>query len=97
MHAAGIAAVQGLGGDWRLHAQNLFWRAAQCVLVARMTLEDEWIAEHARHKGWSHRRLWLGLPSDKEWAQRRRRQRERRAAAKEARRGAARDLELGRA
>ena len=89
----------------RMHARSSLGRAAQCVLVARMTLEDEWIAEHARHKGWSHRRLWLGLPSDKEWAQRRRRRREERAAAKEAQwrerqgmaaSGAAWDLELGR-
>ena len=71
-------------------------KTPQCALVARMTLEDEWIAEHARHKGWSHRRLWLGLPSDKEWALRRRQQREKKAAAKEAQRCAARDLELGR-
>ena len=62
--------------------------ALQCVLVARMVREDEWIMEHARAGRWQHRRLWLDLPSegrsDKQARRRRRREkrdRERRERA----------------
>ena len=37
----------------------------QCVLVARLVGEDEWIHEHVRSGRWQQRRLWLGLPSRK--------------------------------
>ncbi len=37
----------------------------QCVLVARMVLEDEFIVAHITAGRWEHRRLWLGLPRDK--------------------------------
>lgn len=57
----------------------------QCVLVARMVLEDEWIAEHARAGRWRHRQVWLGKPLS-----RRQEKRLRKQAAKEERE---RDLE----
>ncbi|KAK9904804.1 hypothetical protein WJX75_002805 [Coccomyxa subellipsoidea] len=68
-----------------------FWFAVsraldKCVLVARMVLEDEWIAEHARAGRWRHRQVWLGKPLS-----RRQEKRLRRQAAKEERE---RDLEM---
>jgi hypothetical protein len=31
----------------------------QCVQVARIVLEDEWIAAHTEAGRWRHRHLWL--------------------------------------
>ena len=59
----------------------------QCVLVARMVLEDtsyEFIVAHITAGRREHRRLWLGLPRDKRKHRRGRQEEER-----------ARDVEMG--
>lgn len=35
----------------------------QVVLVARMVMDDEWIAAHVKAGRWRHRQLWLGTAS----------------------------------
>jgi hypothetical protein len=41
---------------------------AQCLLVARLVLEDALVVEHAAAGRWRKRRLWFGIKSGREKA-----------------------------
>lgn len=70
---------------WALLDRGTVW--VQCVLVARMVLEDEFIVAHITAGRWEHRRLWLGLPRDK--------RKHRRGHKGEESAAATRDVEMG--
>jgi hypothetical protein len=65
----------------------------QIILVARMVLEDEWIAAHVRAGRWRHRQLWLG--STRAGRERRRRARSHGAQQSADAASAERDIEMG--
>lgn len=61
--------------------------SVQCVLVARMVLQDEFIVAHITAGRWEHRRLWLDLPGDE--------QKRNRATQSKKDKAAAADVEMG--